>query len=313
MIEIPELDATAIRRAAAEIDPVFTRSPAVRPRGLERAARRPGHRQGRDRQPDPLVQGPRDLGRRSTAWRGRAGSARIGRSSCASAGNFGQGVAYAARALGVPRRRVRLDAREPRQGRADAGARRGRSSRSARTSTRPGQRRRRYAARARRRAPRRRRRPADLDRRRDAGPRADRRGRRRPSAGAGGRRGAGRQRRADQRRRVVAAPRRRRARASSASRPRRAPAMTLSLRAGRPIDTPSAADVRRRHRVARRDPARRGADARPGRRDAHRERGGASRGPGGADRRARRHGRGRGRRVVGGSPGRSADPTAPRS
>ena len=38
-------------------------------------------------------------GSRSVGWRGEGGSARSDRSSHASAGNFGQGVAYAARAL----------------------------------------------------------------------------------------------------------------------------------------------------------------------------------------------------------------------
>ena len=44
--------------------PGVHRLAAVRPSRPVRAARRPGHRQGRDRQPDPLVQGARDVGRR---------------------------------------------------------------------------------------------------------------------------------------------------------------------------------------------------------------------------------------------------------
>ena len=49
-----------------------------------------------------------------------------------------------------------------------------------------------------------------------------------------------------------------------------AAAMTLSFRPGRPIDTDVGRDLRRRHRVAGRDPARGRADARPRRRDADR-------------------------------------------
>ena len=116
-------------------------------------------------------------GSRSPPWRGRGGSARTGRSSCVSAGNFGQGVAYAARALGIPA--VVFTSRHANRGKVErmralgaevievgedfdtrAGSVRGVRRRA------PG------------RAPRRRRRPADLDRGRDARPRADRRRRR---------------------------------------------------------------------------------------------------------------------------------------
>ena len=82
--------------------------------------------------------------------------------------------------------------------------------------------------------------------------------------------------------------------------------MTLSFQAGRPIDTDAADDLRRRHRLTRRDPARRRADARPGRRDAARVGGGAPRGPGRADRGARDHRRGRRGGVLGRAPRRRA-------
>ena len=81
-----------------------------------------------------------------------------------------------------------------------------------------------------------------------------------------------------------------------------APAMTLSWRAGRPVDTRCRHDLRRRDRRPRLDPARRAAHGRPGRRHGARARDGAPRGPGGADRRARDHGRGRRGGVMGGAP-----------
>ena len=113
----------------------------VRPRGPVAASRRAGHRQGRDPQPDPLVQGPGDVDRGPAL----AGEGRIGPDRavvCASAGNFGQGVAYAARALGVPA--VMFASRNANRARSSGCARSApRSSRWGRTSTRPVGRRRR--------------------------------------------------------------------------------------------------------------------------------------------------------------------------
>ena len=82
------------------------RSSATRPQyvheGLSRRARRArsssrsrrSTRSARSRAAGPGSPSPR--------WQGRGGSAPIGAIVVASAGNFGQGVAYAARALGVP-------------------------------------------------------------------------------------------------------------------------------------------------------------------------------------------------------------------
>jgi len=100
MLEIPELTAQAIRDAAATIDPVFTGSPQFVHDGLS------------DRLGVPVVvkvetvNPIRSFKGRGTwvAVQGLAGEGRIGPDRpivVASAGNFGQGVAYAARALGV--------------------------------------------------------------------------------------------------------------------------------------------------------------------------------------------------------------------
>ena len=224
------------------------------------------------------------MARRRTRWRGRGGSAPIGRSSCASAGNFGQGVAYAARALGIPAVVFASRNANPRQDRADARARRGGHRGRARTSTPP--------------APRPRPTPPSIrsellvdgddpwiaTRRRDAGARADRRGRRRRPAGAGVVVRPGRQRRAHQRRRLVAARAELPACRVVGIQAEGAPAMTLSFQAGRPIDT-DAADTYADGIAARvAIPIARRADGRPGRRDDPRGGGGPPRGPGRADR-----------------------------
>ena len=90
--------------------PGLPRLAAVRPRGPVGAARRAGHRQGRDRQPDPLVQGPRHVARGPGL--AEAGPDRDGSADrrAPRPGNFGQGVAYAARGARPPDRRLRLAA-----------------------------------------------------------------------------------------------------------------------------------------------------------------------------------------------------------
>jgi threonine dehydratase len=101
MIEIPELESTAIRAAAASIDAVFTRSPQFVHDGLS------------ERLGVPVVVKVETVNPiRSFKGRGTwvavnalSGEGRIGPERpivVASAGNFGQGVAYAARARGVP-------------------------------------------------------------------------------------------------------------------------------------------------------------------------------------------------------------------
>lgn len=101
MIEAPELEATAIRVAAASIDPVFTRSPQYVHEGLSERLSVPVVVKIETVNPIRSFKG------RGTwvAVHGLAGEGRIGSERpivVASAGNFGQGVAYAARALGIP-------------------------------------------------------------------------------------------------------------------------------------------------------------------------------------------------------------------
>jgi threonine dehydratase len=100
MIETPELDPTAIRVAAASIDPVFTRSPQYIHEGLSARLGVPVVVKVETVNPIRSFKG------RGTwvALHGLAGEGRIGPHRpvvVSSAGNFGQGVAYAARALGV--------------------------------------------------------------------------------------------------------------------------------------------------------------------------------------------------------------------
>ena len=101
MLEIPELTADAIRDAAAAIDPAFTRSPQYLHDGLSQRLGVPVVVKVETVNPIRSFKG------RGTwiAVHGLAGEGRIGPDRpivVASAGNFGQGVAYAARALGVP-------------------------------------------------------------------------------------------------------------------------------------------------------------------------------------------------------------------
>ena len=100
MLEIPELTEKAIRDAAAAIDPVFTRSPQFVHDGLSERLGVPVVVKIETVNPIRSFKG------RGTwvAVHGLAGEGRIGPDRpivVASAGNFGQGVAYAARALGV--------------------------------------------------------------------------------------------------------------------------------------------------------------------------------------------------------------------
>jgi threonine dehydratase len=100
MLEIPELTAQAIRDAAATIDPVFTGSPQFVHDALSERLGVPVVVKVETVNPIRSFKG------RGTwvAVQGLAGEGRIGPDRplvVASAGNFGQGVAYAARALGV--------------------------------------------------------------------------------------------------------------------------------------------------------------------------------------------------------------------
>lgn len=101
MIRIPELEPEAIRAAHAAIDPVFIGSPQFVHDGLSERLGVPVVVKVETVNPIRAFKG------RGTwvAVRGLAGEGRIGPERAvvvASAGNFGQGVAYAARALGVP-------------------------------------------------------------------------------------------------------------------------------------------------------------------------------------------------------------------
>jgi len=101
MIETPELEATAIRVAAAAIHPVFTRSPQYVHDGLSARLGVPVVAKIETINPIRSFKG------RGTwvAVHGLAGEGRISPERpivVASAGNFGQGVAYAARALSIP-------------------------------------------------------------------------------------------------------------------------------------------------------------------------------------------------------------------
>jgi threonine dehydratase len=101
LITIPELEPEAIRAAHDRIDPAFTGSPQYIHEGLT-------HRLGvpvivKVETTNPI----RSFKGRGT-WTAVAALAGEGRIApdrpivCASAGNFGQGIAYAARALGIP-------------------------------------------------------------------------------------------------------------------------------------------------------------------------------------------------------------------
>jgi threonine dehydratase len=101
VIAVPELQAIAIRAAAESIDPVFTGTPQYVHDGLSERLGVPVVVKIETVNPIRSFKG------RGTwvALNGLAGEGRIGPERpivVASSGNFGQGVAYAARALGVP-------------------------------------------------------------------------------------------------------------------------------------------------------------------------------------------------------------------
>ena len=101
MITIPDLEAAAIRAAHGRIDRAFTHSPQYVHEGLSRRLGVPVIVKVETANPIRSFKG------RGTwiAIRDLAGEGRIGPDrpiACVSAGNFGQGVAYAARALGIP-------------------------------------------------------------------------------------------------------------------------------------------------------------------------------------------------------------------
>jgi threonine dehydratase len=101
LLEIPELTPDAIRAAAPTIDPVFTASPQFVHDGLSAKLGVPVVVKVETVNPIRAFKG------RGTwvAIQGLAGEGRIGPKHpvvVASAGNFGQGVAYAARALDIP-------------------------------------------------------------------------------------------------------------------------------------------------------------------------------------------------------------------
>jgi threonine dehydratase len=98
---IPELEPTAIRRAHASIDPVFRDGPQFVHDGLSARLGVPVIVKVETLNPIRSFKG------RGTwvAVHALAGDGTIGPERpivCASAGNFGQGIAYAARALGIP-------------------------------------------------------------------------------------------------------------------------------------------------------------------------------------------------------------------
>jgi threonine dehydratase len=101
VITLPELEPAAIRAAHAHIDPVFTHSPQYVHDGLSARLGVPVVVKVETVNPIRSFKG------RGTwvAMTALAGEGRVGPERavvCVSAGNFGQGVAYSGRALGVP-------------------------------------------------------------------------------------------------------------------------------------------------------------------------------------------------------------------
>lgn len=101
MIEIPELEPDAIRAAHGSIDRAFTNSPQFVHEGLSARLGVPVIVKVETVNPIRSFKGRGTwLVVTALAAEGRIGPDRA--VVCASAGNFGQGVAYAARALGIP-------------------------------------------------------------------------------------------------------------------------------------------------------------------------------------------------------------------
>jgi len=101
LIAIPDLEPAAIRAAHARIDPVFTGSPQYVHEGLSGRLGVPVIVKVETSNPIRSFKGRGTW----TVVTAMAGEGRIGPDRpvvCASAGNFGQGVAYAARALEIP-------------------------------------------------------------------------------------------------------------------------------------------------------------------------------------------------------------------
>ena len=101
VIREPGLEPAAIRAAHARIDPVFTHSPQYVHEGLSARLGVPVIVKIETANPIRSFKGRGT----SIAVGGLAGEGRIGPDrpvACVSAGNFGQGVAFAARALGIP-------------------------------------------------------------------------------------------------------------------------------------------------------------------------------------------------------------------
>jgi threonine dehydratase len=101
VLTVPDLEPAAIRAARDRIDPVFLGSPQFVHEGLTRRLGVPVIVKVETVNPIRSFKG------RGTwlAVHGLAGEGRIGADRaivCVTAGNFGQGVAYAARALGIP-------------------------------------------------------------------------------------------------------------------------------------------------------------------------------------------------------------------
>jgi len=101
LITIPELEPAAIRAAHERIDPAFTGSPQYVHEGLSRRLGVPIIVKIETANPIRSFKGRGTW----TAAASLAGEGRIDPNRpivCASAGNFGQGLAYAARSLGIP-------------------------------------------------------------------------------------------------------------------------------------------------------------------------------------------------------------------
>ncbi len=101
MITSPDLQPDAIRAAHARVDPVFRDSPQYVHEGLSARLGVPVIVKVETVNPIRSFKGRGTwIALAALAGEGRVGSERA--VVCASAGNFGQGIAYAARALGVP-------------------------------------------------------------------------------------------------------------------------------------------------------------------------------------------------------------------